>query len=118
MGAPGPYSCRTRRTALPRAARRQSEMRSWTQSWLSNPEFRRVITAGQAADCVEGVTVPDILRVEPRPDPLYELAVIVRKNRGRRRKSAEYLYPADEVRVMKAAHVHPDLVMAPSPQRD
>src|SRR5437667_9276752 len=98
MAAPGPYSCRTRRTALPRTARRQSEMRSWTHSWLSNPEFLRVITARQAADCVEGVTVPDIFRVEPRPAPLYELAAIVRKHRGRRRESADYLRHGYEVR--------------------
>src|SRR6266516_2240603 len=95
-------------------------MESCTWSWWGDPQIFSVVIAVQPADRAECIPVPHVFRVEPRPDPLHELPAIVTKERGRRRESAENLRPAHgiDVRVVVAAHVHPELVVPPAPERD
>src|SRR5712691_9685918 len=95
-------------------------MGSWVSSWLCNPPLYGVIVGREAADRIQRSAVPHIFRVEPRPDPLHDLADVVGVERGGWREAAEILRGAHRVNtgVVVAAHVHPQLIVAPPPQRD
>src|SRR5688572_16116466 len=79
---------------------------------FGDPERLRVVVQRQSADGVQRRPVPHVLRVESRPDALHGLASVVRiQTRGKSEPGIDL--PAArriDVRVVIAAHVHPQLV--------
>src|SRR5438552_5396428 len=93
---------------------------SWSGSWEGDPKRLGVIIGGGCANRRETRHVPDILRVVPRPDALYNFAAVIGEQVRWRRETAEYLRSTDgvDISVVVAAHVHPRFVVAPPPLRD
>src|SRR5436190_16055217 len=118
--APGPYSSRTRCWPPPRPTLPTPGICSCVWSWLSDPQRFGVITGSEPADRIESVPIPHVLGVVPRPDPLHEAVDVIGVERGRPRETAEELLAARriDVRIVIAAHIHPQLVVSPPPQRD
>src|SRR6185436_1959618 len=120
-----PVSCWT--SFVPQAARRLAQRRAAIDEYLvmvrlrlSDPQRLGVVVSGRCANGCQAWQVPDVFGVVPRPDTLYDLSTIVAKEIGRRGEPAEHLRPAYgvDVRVVIAAHVHPQLVVSPRPLGD